>query len=112
MTTSSGSPGPWSPLPGPGHASQPVPRPRNVPQAKVPGNAEPTVVWSERTDVNAFVLNRRGRMVFPSNIIPELDLSTVETLDQLDDVIRRDFETKAPSGTEIREKVHTGGYDS
>src|SRR3954449_11359915 len=51
-------------------------------------------------------------MVFPSNIIPELDLSTVETLDQLDDVIRRDFETKAPSGTEIRDKVRTGGYDS
>jgi 3-oxoacyl-[acyl-carrier-protein] synthase-3 len=62
--------------------------------------------------MDAFVLNRHGRMVFPSNIIPELDFSTVETLEQLDEVIRRDFETKAPSGTEILEKVRTGAYDS
>ncbi|MGY1709808.1 3-oxoacyl-ACP synthase III family protein [Geodermatophilus sp. SYSU D00758] len=60
--------------------------------------------------MNAFVLNRHGRIVFPSNIMPELDFSTLETLDQLDSVIRRDFETKAPSGTEILEKVRTGGY--
>jgi 3-oxoacyl-[acyl-carrier-protein] synthase III len=62
--------------------------------------------------MDAFVLNRHGRMVFPSNIIPELDLSTVETLEQLDEVIRRDFETKAPSGTDILEKVRTDAYDS
>jgi 3-oxoacyl-[acyl-carrier-protein] synthase-3 len=60
--------------------------------------------------MNAFVLNRHGRMVFPSNIVPELDFSTVETLEQLDSVIRRDFETKAPSGTDILDKVRTGGY--
>jgi 3-oxoacyl-[acyl-carrier-protein] synthase-3 len=62
--------------------------------------------------MNAFVLNRHGRMVFPSNVIPELDLSTVESLEQLDRVIRRDFETKAPSGTEILERVRTGGYET
>jgi 3-oxoacyl-(acyl-carrier-protein) synthase III len=62
--------------------------------------------------MNAFVLNRHGRMVFPSNIIPELDFSTMETLEQLDSVIRRDFETKAPSGTDILDKVRTGGYES
>jgi 3-oxoacyl-(acyl-carrier-protein) synthase III len=60
--------------------------------------------------MNAFVLNRHGRMVFPSNIIPELDFSTVESLEQLDQVIRRDFETKAPSGTDILQKVETGAY--
>jgi 3-oxoacyl-[acyl-carrier-protein] synthase III len=60
--------------------------------------------------MNAFVLNRHGRMVFPSNIMPELDLSTVDSLEQLDSVIRRDFETKAPSGTEIMERVRTGAY--
>ena len=49
--------------------------------------------------MNAFVINRHGRLVFPSNLIPELDFSAIETLDQLDSVIRRDFETKAPSGT-------------
>ena len=60
--------------------------------------------------MNAFVLNRHGRMVFPSNIMPELDLSTVETLEQLDSVIRRDFETKAPTGTKILDKVRAGRY--
>jgi 3-oxoacyl-(acyl-carrier-protein) synthase III len=62
--------------------------------------------------MNAFVLNRHGRLVFPSNVMPELDFSTIETLEQLDSVLRRDFETKAPSGTEIREKVEAGAYDS
>jgi len=59
-----------------------------------------------------FVLNRHGRMVFPSNIIPELDFSALESLEQLDRVIRRDFETKAPTGTDILERVEKGGYDS
>ena len=62
--------------------------------------------------MNAFVLNRHGRMVFPSNIMPELDFSTMETLDQLDSVIRRDFETKAPSGTDILGKARTGAYET
>jgi 3-oxoacyl-[acyl-carrier-protein] synthase III len=61
--------------------------------------------------VNAFVLNRHGRLVFPSSIMPQLDFSTMESLDQLDTVIRRDFETKAPSGTDILEKIRTGDYD-
>jgi 3-oxoacyl-[acyl-carrier-protein] synthase III len=60
--------------------------------------------------MNAFVLNRHGHMVFPSNIMPELDFSTLESLEQLDSVIRRDFETKAPSGTEILERVRAGAY--
>jgi 3-oxoacyl-[acyl-carrier-protein] synthase-3 len=62
--------------------------------------------------VNAFLLNRHGRLVFPSSIMPQLDFSTMESLEQLDTVIRRDFETKAPSGTDILEKTRTGGYDS
>ena len=62
--------------------------------------------------MSTFVLNRHGRMVFPSNVMPELDLSTVDTLEQLDSVIARDFETKAPSGTEILDRVRTGSYDS
>ena len=48
-----------------------------------------------------FVLNRHDRIVFPSNFVPELDLSVVDSLDQLDSVIRRDFETKAPTGSDI-----------
>ncbi len=60
----------------------------------------------------AFVLNRHGRMVFPSNIIPELNFSTIESLEQVDEVIRRDVETKAPSGTDILDRIGTGAYDS
>lgn len=60
--------------------------------------------------MQAFVLNRHGRMVFPSNIIPELDFSAMESLDQLDRVIRRDFETKAPTGTDILHRVEQGAY--
>jgi 3-oxoacyl-[acyl-carrier-protein] synthase III len=60
--------------------------------------------------MSSFVVNRHGRLVFPSNIVPELDFSTVATLEQLDRVIRRDFETKAPSGTDILEKIQVGGY--
>ena len=52
-----------------------------------------------------FVVNCHDRIVFPSNFIPELDLSVIHTLDQLDSVIRRDFEVKAPTGTEI---LHRG----
>ena len=58
--------------------------------------------------MNAFVLNRHGRLVLPSSIMPQLDFSAMESLDQLDHVIRRDFETKAPSGTEILDRVRSG----
>lgn len=57
-----------------------------------------------------FLLNSRGRMVFPSNFVPELDFSAVADLGQLEAVIRRDFETKSPSGTEIRDRVEQGRY--
>ncbi len=59
-----------------------------------------------------FVLNRHDRIVFPSNFVPQLDLSVIHSLDQLDSVIRRDFETKAPTGTDILRRVEEGGYGS
>jgi 3-oxoacyl-[acyl-carrier-protein] synthase-3 len=62
--------------------------------------------------VSAFVLNRHGRPVFPSSIMPQLDFSTMESLDQLDTVIRRDFETKAPSGSDILDRIRTDAYDN
>ena len=60
--------------------------------------------------MQSFVLNRHGRIVFPSNIMPELDFSTLQSLDQLDRVIQRDFETKAPTGTDILHRVEQGEY--
>ena len=59
-----------------------------------------------------FVVNKHDRMVFPSNIVPELDLSVIDTLEHLDSVIRRDFETKAPTGTAILERIEAGHYTS
>jgi 3-oxoacyl-(acyl-carrier-protein) synthase III len=59
-----------------------------------------------------FVVNRYDRIVFPSNFIPELDLSVIHSVDQLDNVIRRDFEVKAPTGTEILHRVEVGAYSS
>ena len=57
-----------------------------------------------------FVVNSHGRLVFPSNFLPDLDFSVIGSLEQLEQVIRRDFETKAPSGSDILERVETGGY--
>ena len=59
-----------------------------------------------------FVVNRHGRLVFPLDFIAELDFSVLETLDQLGAVIRRDFEAKAPTGTEILERVDSDAYHS
>ncbi len=59
-----------------------------------------------------FLLNRHDRIVFPSNVVPELDLSVIDSLEQLDTVVRRDFETKAPTGSDILGRVEQGGYES
>ncbi|QEC46336.1 ketoacyl-ACP synthase III [Baekduia soli] len=59
-----------------------------------------------------FVFNGHGRLVFPSNFIADLDFSVIETLDHLAAVIRRDFEAKAPTGSEILQRVESGGYAS
>ncbi len=74
------------------------------------------VVGTTRLDdgnlMQPFVVNRHGRIVFPSNFVPELDLSVMHSVEQLDKVIRRDFEVKAPTGTEILHRVDVGDYAS
>ena len=57
-----------------------------------------------------FVINRHGRLVFPANFLGELDFSVLESLDQFTAVIGRDFESKAPTGTEILSRVESGSY--
>ena len=59
-----------------------------------------------------FVVNGHGRLVFPSNFSADLDVSVLETLDQLEAVVKRDFEAKAPTGTEILARVDAGDYES
>jgi 3-oxoacyl-[acyl-carrier-protein] synthase III len=60
--------------------------------------------------MESFVFNSLGRIVFPANVFPELDFSVFETLEQFSEVIRRDFDTKAPTGTDILERVEADGY--
>ena len=59
-----------------------------------------------------FVINRHGRIVFPFNFFPELDFSVFETLDQFEAVIKRDFEEKAPTETDIVARIEAGNYHS
>src|SRR6478672_3910205 len=62
--------------------------------------------------MHSYEINKHGKIVFPSNCFPDLDFSTLESLDQLDAVVRRDFDSKAPTGTDILEQIKTGGYQS
>jgi 3-oxoacyl-[acyl-carrier-protein] synthase III len=57
-----------------------------------------------------FVINRHGRLVFPSNFFPRLDFTVFETIEQLEAVISRDFEAKAPTGTDILHRVESNAY--
>ena len=57
-----------------------------------------------------FVVNSHGRLVFPSNLFPEPAFSSIDTLAELGAVIRRDFEVKAPTGSEIAERAEAGSY--
>ncbi len=57
-----------------------------------------------------FRLNKHGKLVFPSSIFVDLDFSIIADLDQLQAIIRRDFEVKAPTGTEIAERAAAGSY--
>lgn len=57
-----------------------------------------------------FRLNKHGKLVFPSSIFTELDFSIITDINQLKAIIRRDFEVKAPTGTEIAERAVAGGY--
>ena len=59
-----------------------------------------------------FVINRHGRLVFPSNAWPRLDFSVFDTIDQLSAAVSRDFEAKAPSASLIVSSLKAGGYPS
>ena len=62
--------------------------------------------------MHSYEINKHGKIVFPSNCFPDLDFSTFESLEQLDAVVRRDFDSKAPTGTDILERIKTGAYQT
>ncbi|HEV8458143.1 MAG TPA: 3-oxoacyl-[acyl-carrier-protein] synthase III C-terminal domain-containing protein [Methylomirabilota bacterium] len=57
-----------------------------------------------------FVVNRYDRIVFPFNFFPELDFSVFETIEQFAALIKRDFEEKAPTETDIVSRVEARAY--
>ncbi|WP_181780783.1 3-oxoacyl-[acyl-carrier-protein] synthase III C-terminal domain-containing protein [Pseudonocardia pini] len=57
-----------------------------------------------------FVVNSHGRLVFPANFSPELDFSVLDSVAAAEAVITRDFESKAPTGTDIAARVASGAY--
>jgi 3-oxoacyl-[acyl-carrier-protein] synthase III len=59
-----------------------------------------------------FVLNSHGGMVFPSSSFPDLDFSVFASLEQFAAVIARDFEAKAPTGTDLADRIASSGYPS
>ena len=62
--------------------------------------------------MHSYEINKHGKIVFPSNCFPDLDFSTLESLKQLEAVVRRDFDSKAPTGTDILERIKGGAYQS
>ena len=50
--------------------------------------------------------------MFPANFFGELDFTVLDTLEQFTAVIERDFEAKAPTGTDILHRVESGAYPS
>lgn len=57
-----------------------------------------------------FVINKHGKLVFPATVLGELDFSVLHTLDQFTAVIGRDFESKAPTGSDILKRVESNAY--
>lgn len=59
-----------------------------------------------------FRLNKHGKLVFPCSIFIDLDFTIISSLDHLQAIVRRDFEGKAPTGTEIAKRAAAGSYAS
>jgi 3-oxoacyl-[acyl-carrier-protein] synthase-3 len=62
--------------------------------------------------VKPFVVNNHDRLVFPANFLGELDFSVIDDMEQFTAIVGRDFEAKAPTGTDILERVTSGAYES
>ena len=61
-------------------------------------------------EMKPFVVNSHRRLVFPSNFFPEPDFSAIDTVEDLAAIVRRDFEVKAPTGSEIAARAESGRY--
>ncbi|HIJ95281.1 MAG TPA: ketoacyl-ACP synthase III [Desulfuromonadales bacterium] len=57
-----------------------------------------------------FRLNKHGKLVLPCSIFIDIDFTIIKNLDHLQAIVRRDFEGKAPTGTEIAKRASAGSY--
>ncbi|MEQ8834043.1 MAG: 3-oxoacyl-[acyl-carrier-protein] synthase III C-terminal domain-containing protein [Miltoncostaeaceae bacterium] len=55
-----------------------------------------------------FVINRHGRLVFPCNVFPALDFDLLAGAADLDVIVRREIETKAPGGADLLARCERG----
>ena len=62
--------------------------------------------------MRSFVLNTHGALVLPANLFAKLDFSVIGSLEQFEAIVKRDMESKAPTGTEILERAESGAYTS
>jgi 3-oxoacyl-[acyl-carrier-protein] synthase III len=62
--------------------------------------------------MKSFVLNRHGSLVLPANLFAQLDFSIITSLSQFEAIVKRDMESKAPTGTEILGSIEAGRYRS
>ncbi len=62
--------------------------------------------------MTSFVLNRHGSLVLPANLFAQLDFSVINSLAQFEMIVKRDMESKAPTGTGILESIEGGKYRS
>ena len=62
--------------------------------------------------MKSFVLNRHGSLVLPANLFAQLDFSVITSLAQFEAIVKRDMESKAPSGTDILKSIEAGKYRS
>ena len=62
--------------------------------------------------MKSFVLNSHGSLVLPANLFAQLDFSVITSLAQFEAIVKRDMESKAPTGTEILKSIETGKYRS
>ncbi len=60
--------------------------------------------------MQSFVLNRHGSLILPANLFAQLDFSVIASLAQFEAIVKRDMESKAPTGTDILESIEAGKY--
>ena len=60
--------------------------------------------------MKSIVMNSHGRLVLPCHFFPEIDFSSLDSLDRVAELVKRDFDAKAPSAGDILERIAAGSY--